>query len=172
MKKDGITMSNQQLPANNNGNNHGLSLPFATDLFKDVDFQGLNAAVDALAKHNGSLSDEEKKSATTILTDWENDVLMRIHQKQKDMFEFIRFFDTDIEEYRINHERAEEMGAAIADQTNTVLEFEDYQKAVQALRAKQQERPLEPIVGLETTFNDKLELYSAYELELKKYEIL
>lgn len=146
------------------------------DLFKEVDFSGLNKVIDNIAEHN-EFTENEKQLANELIEQWNEDVISRLYTKNAEMGSFLEFLDTSerrggfYEHLRDDIDLIEDYGEILAEKTNTLSEFDEYMNARNVLEDHQQNRPEKNVFGLDTSISEKLEKEKNYELEMKKYEI-
>lgn len=122
-------------------------------LFKDVDVNALDKAIDILGQDSGNLSDEQRKSALTIVNKWEHDVTDRIRTHGAELSELLRFFgqstnyyhsyshgDRPTEDGIISFDRVQEIAAS----TGTLELYNAWKATSDDVKAFRKQRPQEP----------------------------
>ncbi|HLO11100.1 MAG TPA: hypothetical protein VK190_02465 [Pseudoneobacillus sp.] len=149
-------------------------------LFNDIDFNGLNNALDKIGDSSANLSLDEKNMAVGIVMEWEGSVIKRLYEKDREMSSFLNFFNIatvrfygyhgyhyDNSVYGIDEDKME----ALAQQTNTVNEFIQYINAKERLTKFQQTRPEQPEEDDSLSYQDNFMAVKNYEVAMLKYNI-
>lgn len=141
------------------------------DLFSDIDFQGISAAIEKIGQSNGSLTTEEKEMANAIVSDWQHGVVGKLHTKNNEMNDFIGFFEVGSHGRVVGADKLEDFGELLADKTRTVLEYDALVAILEVLEDHQQTRPEQPIEREDRTYKESLEEAEAYRLGVAKYDL-
>ena len=153
----------------------GSNIVIFNDLFGDIDFSTLNGSIESLAKASGTLGEDEKRAATDILHQWEENVLERLEDRKSDIENFLNFL-AGREHYGYRYEYLEdEMGmdafADLSKKTKTMKEFKSYLEAKEAFETFLLNAPEEPVDDVTVSYEDKELERREYELLRTKYEI-
>jgi hypothetical protein len=154
---------NNQLQAQNQSATAGLEI----ELFKEVDFTGMRSLVSNMGSYEGEVSDVEREMGLQVIGQWQDSIVGRLRDRGGEMNRFLTFFEVN----GCKDVLFEEVGADLAQKTNTTIEFGAVLEAKKALEAEQAKRPNEPIIGLETTQEEEMVAKAEYELEVKKHRI-
>lgn len=142
---------------------------FMPDLFKDIDFNGLNAAIDKMGAASGELNEDDKDFARSIISEWNQSVVSRLNEKHGEMNYFISFFNPDNESLQLGHLGIHEFGQDLADKTSTQTEFKAVLAARDELRNHEASRPDSPIKSETDTAEDTIRKQKTYEADLAIY---
>lgn len=123
-----------QLVVGSNGNALSISL---SSFFKDVDYSGLNNALDTMAKCNGDLPPDQRTIAIGILEKWQIDIIQRLEDYGKEMTDLLNLFEVGSRQ----HDLLDQMGDNIAEATNTQDQLAAWLNAVKELRNWKYEEP-------------------------------
>ena len=138
-----------------------------TELFKDIDFSGLNAVIDNIATYSHELQETEKELANDIIDEWQKSVIARLQERGNEMRRFLQFFEIN----ECSDPLFIEIGEELAVKTGTESLFKNVMDAIKTYKATQSSKPEKPITDLETTLDTELTSTSSYKLETKKHEI-
>lgn len=142
------------------------------DLFKDIDFSGISTAIENIGAHNQNMTIEEKEMATSIVTQWQKDVIVRLREKGTEFSNFVSFIEHTSTHGRISgQDLFDEIGEELADKTNTVTQYDKLIAALDELEKHYQTRPIEPIEREDRTYKEKLEEEKKYSLEKAQYNL-
>ena len=61
-------------------------------LFSNIDFNGLDSAIDMIGTRSGDLTAEEKEAARDIVSEWERNVIKRLHTHSAELEKFLNNF--------------------------------------------------------------------------------
>lgn len=141
------------------------------ELFKDIDFNGLNNAIESMAQASGELTAEDKELARGIIGEWEQSVIQRLYTKQGEMQSFIGFFNASLNDLHLGHLAFEEFSDELAAKTST----EDLLKKViitkDAVDKHIGEQPERPIKSEITSFEEDVKAQKEYEAKAAIHEM-
>lgn len=147
-------------------------------LFNDIDFNGLNNALDKMGDSSASLSIEEKNMAVGVILEWEGSVVKRLHEKNQEMSSFLSFFNITPTRYygygygsNSIYEMDEDKMEGLAHNTNTINEYRAYAEAKAVLERFQQLRPSQPEEDEAVSYKDNFIALKDYEVAMLKYNI-
>lgn len=145
-----------------------LSASLARDLFKDIDFTGINAAIEAIANHSGDLDKEGKQEANKIIDQWAYDVVDRLQKRNRENNEFIHFFDVNIQS---SEDKLETIGFELAERTNSMEAYNKLMNAIDAVNAYRNHKPIKEEVDIDDTITTQTEKAKQFEKNNSLYEI-
>lgn len=148
-------------------------LSLVSSMFKSIDFNALNQAIDRLGNHSGNLTPEEKEAGVQIVERWNRDVSSALFQRQQDIYRTISFFEQNYgDRFPGDYlNMLEEIGPELAQRTGTVAEYEAYMLAIREYKIHQRQRPEQPEIDEDLPRVAKLKVQQAYELERTKWEV-
>lgn len=141
------------------------------NLFGDIDFNGLNNAIENMAEASGELDKEEKELACSIIDDWNESVVERLRRKEHEMNGLISFFDPKSPHTYIAGMDIEEFGPVLAEKTNTAELYEKYQASTKSLEDLRKEEPERPIKSESTSFEEDIKAQKEYEAKYSIYSL-
>ncbi len=112
------------------------------NIFKDIDFSGLSAAIEAIGDHTGELEKDEKDFAIKIIGEWEDSVISRLNNHSQEMSQFVNFFSNN--NYYGGGIFTDQRLEALADQSNTRMLYDAWQEAKEALNEHDLNAPESP----------------------------
>ena len=145
-------------------------------LFKDINYSAMDTAIEELGNHTGELSQEERLSASSTITSFEDRIVSTLSNKSNKLDYFLRLLKTEATTdfngaSRFLHEEAVEI---LLEQEMFVKHLEPFFKLREeeaAIREfKENEKPLEPFIDEDTmTPLQASQIRSKYEIEMRKF---
>lgn len=148
----------------------GLAEELLPNLFSDINFGGLNNAIDKMGESSHQLTIEEKQMAIGIIEDWNSNVVKRLHNKEQDM-SVIEWFFKDNYQLNLGHMSLDEFGEDLANKTETLALYNEMRQAEKELQASSDDRPIAPIKDTTTTLEEQIQEGKKYEAEVLLYDI-
>lgn len=148
-----------------------IATAFFPDLFNDIDFNGLNNAIDKIGDSSHELSIEEKEMGVQIVEQWNNDVVTRLRAKRYEMDTLIKFFNPMDSNTNLGHLNLIDFGGELAEKTVTKSEFGKVLSLEDELRNHELTRPEKPIKEETTTYEEDLRNKSKYEGDLAVWDL-
>lgn len=148
----------------------GLAEELLPNLFSDINFGGLNAAIDKMGESSHQLDLDEKQMAIGIIEDWNSNVVKRLGNKEQDMNVIEWFFK---ENYQLNlgHMSLREFGDDLARKTDTLVSYNAMQQAEKELQASYDSKPEAPIKDTTTTLEEQIKEGKEHEAAVLLYDI-
>ena len=158
------------------GNKAALALP---ELFSDFNFSDLNTAIESLADVSATLTQGEKDSAIQVVEDWEQNVLSRLEEHEHDLNQFVDFLDPAQSGgyYHNDTQLDPEQMKALAGQTGTIAQLQEYidAKAALDLHEKREPEEDEAISDIDVSYSERIiaqkeqeKIDAVYELQSKR----
>ena len=72
-------------------------------LFNDINFNDLNKAIEVISEHSGKLDDEQRKSALSIVDEWNHSVVSRLKNHEEEVSVFVQFLTSKNRDFRGYH---------------------------------------------------------------------
>lgn len=151
-------------------NNETMELSLAVGLPKllaDIDFNGLNAAIESIANNNGSLTDKEKELAVNIVGEWERTVIERVRNREYDVNSMLNSFDPSNNHISFDEEESEQLALA----TGTMASYKTYQDIVEQVRELRDDMPEKEPKELGTTVQQQIDDENQFTADMAKYQI-
>jgi hypothetical protein len=148
-------------------------------IFKNIDFEGLNGAIEVLGNKSGELTAEEKTAAGTILGEWNKNVIDRLEMHKDEMSLIVTFFNGGSGTYRrydgsyaiANELFSDDQIEQMAEAAGTVPEFEAWMLAKEEHKNAHNTKPYAPLVDEEMTRMETLKAEGDYNLEYQRWDI-
>lgn len=141
------------------------------DLFHDIDLEGLNNAIENIARVNKELEPEEKALARDIITDWNESVVGRLKSRENEMRGVIAFFNARSDYEFMNGQSIEDFGPELAAKTGTTTELDEAISAIHSLDDLQNTNPERPVLSKEDTFEERVHIQKEYDTKKALYQM-
>jgi hypothetical protein len=140
-------------------------------IFKNVDFSGLNRAIDSLGDSAAELSTEEKKSAIKLIDEWQSSVVNKLHDHNSDMSCIINFFDPNNSYYygRFNEVMTIEKLLELCNLAG--VSADDFLEASNNYEEYKINEPERPLNDPDLTETENQQAYRLFEYEKAKFNI-
>lgn len=135
------------------------------NLFNDIDFNGLNNAIDNMAAASGDLSESEKQVAGEIIDNWNDSVVSRLDEKTSEMESIIDFFNAKLSRTNMSNMELEDFGPALAEKTNTKQAYDKITNNLQDLDQLEDSKPQKPAKSEKDTLEEDIKKQNKYEAE-------
>lgn len=139
------------------------------NLFQDINFTGLDTAIQALGNSSNQLSDNEKQNAVGIIDNWEKNVINRLELKQQDADRFLSTLNVQDNAIYIETDELEAIVNAVG--SGAIIAYDTMRAKKYDLDDVIADKPEKFIPDLDTTTEEKLTQDCAFELETQKYTI-
>lgn len=149
------------------------NLAVVSNLFRDIDFSGLNSIIDNIGGASNELTIEEKESAVKIVGEWEKNVLYRLRDYEHNLHSLVALLNNN------NYANWENQSILSATQINTIVAntqleelYTPYVQALAELEEYQEDNePEKPYVDNTLSPLEVIQIESAYKVELANYKI-